>query len=290
MLIELSEFFQRDSVSRPSSCRSVVVDGQETSIRHWKDSVKELVNQYLLEYPNGVKRTYIYTHLPSYFRYNTMLAGLCNLCDEFGHSNFEKFASFLANVETASNVSMKEMRTKILQHQRFMKTQFPKQAERHSPCLELCMNNTFGSCTQPHDNVCLEASKLFDVGKDLRELLPNVASANECESLTKELDSMMNIYTQYAAHLLRTKHQGEYYKFIQDNLQPGEAIVIIGYKMKLELGVRTREIQRDWYGKWGISLHGFLVIAQVIDTIISFLQGKIGNNFISSSFIPLFSL
>ena len=139
VLMELSEFFQRDSVSRPSSCRSVVVDGQETPIRYWKDSVKELVNQYLLEYPNG---TYIYTHLPSYFRYNTMLAGLCNLCDEFGYSNFEKLASFLANVETATNVSMKEMRTKILQHQRYMKTQFPKQAERHSPCLELCMNCT----------------------------------------------------------------------------------------------------------------------------------------------------
>ena len=73
----------------------------------------------------------------------------------------------------------------------------------------------------------------------------------------------MNIHVQYAAHLLHTKHQGEYYKFIQDNLQPGEAIVIVDYKMKLELGVRTREVQRDWYGKRGISLHGFLVIAQV---------------------------
>ena len=33
--------------------------------------------------------------------------------------------------------------------------------------------------------------------------------------------------------------------------------------MKLELGKRTREIQRDWYGKRGISLHGFYVVAQV---------------------------
>lgn len=39
--------------------------------------------------------------------------------------------------------------------------------------------------------------------------------------------------------------------------------MIVDYKMKLELGVRTREVQRDWYGKRGISLHGFLVIAQV---------------------------
>ena len=263
VLMELSEFFQRDSVSRPSSCRSVVTDGQETPIRYWKDSVKELVNQYLLEYPNGVKRTYIYTHLPPYFRYNTMLAGLCNLCDEFGYANVEKFTSFLAEVETATTVSMKEMTSKVLQHQRYMKTQFANQAERHSPCLELCMNNAFASCTQPHDRCFPEASTLFNVRKDLQELLSNIPSASRQERLKKELDSLMNIHVQYAAHLLRTKHQGEYYKFIQDNLQPGETIVIVDYKMKLELGVRTREVQRDWYGKRGISLHGFLVIAQV---------------------------
>jgi len=33
--------------------------------------------------------------------------------------------------------------------------------------------------------------------------------------------------------------------------------------MKLELGIHTREIQRDWYEKRGISLHGFLMIAQM---------------------------
>ena len=33
--------------------------------------------------------------------------------------------------------------------------------------------------------------------------------------------------------------------------------------MKLELGMHAREIQRDCYGKNGISLHGFYVIAQI---------------------------
>ena len=41
---------------------------------------------------------------------------------------------------------------------------------------------------------------------------------------------------------------------------------VVDYKMKLEFNVRTREIQRDWYGKRGISLHGFLAIAQVSET------------------------
>ena len=63
----------------------------------------------------------------------------------------------------------------------------------------------------------------------------------------------MKVHEQYVAHLLRTKHQGGYHQFVLNNLQPGEALVIVDYKMKLELGVRTREIQRDWYEKRGIS-------------------------------------
>ena len=39
--------------------------------------------------------------------------------------------------------------------------------------------------------------------------------------------------------------------------------MVIDYKMKLELGKRVREIQRDWYGKRGISLHGCYVAAKV---------------------------
>ena len=39
--------------------------------------------------------------------------------------------------------------------------------------------------------------------------------------------------------------------------------MVIDNKMKLELSKRVREIQRDWYGKWGISLHGCYVVAQV---------------------------
>jgi len=45
-------------------------------------------------------------------------------------------------------------------------------------------------------------------------------------------------------------------------LKPGEAVVIIDYKMKIELGMHLREIQWDWYGKRGISLYGFFVVVQ----------------------------
>ena len=73
----------------------------------------------------------------------------------------------------------------------------------------------------------------------------------------------MNSHVLYVSHLLRTKHQADYHKFILNSLEPGDTVVIIEYKMKLELGVRLHECHRDRHGKRGISLHGVLVIAQV---------------------------
>lgn len=263
VLEELSEYFMRDDVSRPSSCRSILVDGQETPVRYWKDSIKNLVNQYLLEYPNGVKRTYIYSHLPPSFRSDTMLAGLCNLCDDHGHSNYDKMQTLLYDIERNAAISLKEEKAKVTKHQQFLKTQFRKIAERHSPCLELCMAHAFGSCTETHPNTCPDVVALAQVEEVVNVHIMQIADTSEQDRLKEELKEVMASNVLYIGHLLRTKHQGDYHKFVLNNLQPGEAVVIIDYKMKLELGVRLREIQRDWYGKRGISLHGLLAIAQV---------------------------
>ena len=138
VLEELTEFLHRDDVSRASSCRSVLVDGEETAVRYWQDTVKGLINQYLLEFPNGVKRTYIYTHLPTNFRMNTMLAGLCNICDDFGHSNFDELCTFIEELCSHSpgrngSALVKDVR----RYQTFVKTKFSKLSQRHSSCLEV---------------------------------------------------------------------------------------------------------------------------------------------------------
>ena len=96
---DLSDFFMRDDVSRPSSYRRVVVDGEETPVRYWKDSIKNLVNQYILVFPFGVKRTYIYSHLQPSFRSDSMFARLCNICDDYGHSNYDKLLSVMSEIE-----------------------------------------------------------------------------------------------------------------------------------------------------------------------------------------------
>lgn len=103
--------------------------------------------------------------------------------------------------------------------------------------------------------------------------LPSMMSVKHCHGqsndqaqrvkLEAKMADAVSTHWEYLGHLLRTKHQADYYQFVQKNLKPGECVVVVDYKMKLELGKRTREIQRDWYGKRGISLHGFYVVAQL---------------------------
>ncbi|KAJ7322046.1 hypothetical protein OS493_033209 [Desmophyllum pertusum] len=69
------------------------------------------------------------------------------------------------------------------------------------------------------------------------ELNSHYTSTKEQTRLSEKLKGLMQVHTQYVGNLLCTKHQGDYYKFVMDNLQPSEAVIIVDYKMKLELGV-----------------------------------------------------
>ena len=178
------------------------------------------------------------------------------------HSN-EKMECFLDDLQQTTSVSMKEAKAKVIENQQYLKTNFQKQAERHSPCLELCMSHAFGACTEQHPNVCSDFTGLLEVEKYVKDTLPRILDASEQKRIKEVLEDAITMHVQYTSHLLRTKHQAVYYKFILNNLQPGDAVVVVDYKMKLELGVRLRKNQRDWCGKRGISFHGFLVVAQV---------------------------
>lgn len=262
---ELTEFLHRDNVARASSCRSVLVDGEETAVRYWQDSIKNIVQQYCLECPNGVKRTYVYTHLPRNFRMNTMLAGLCNLCDDFGHSNFDALCSIAQDVSSlqGSTVDHAGVEKIFRGHQTFLKRKFSKSAERHSTCKELCMSHAFGSCPEEHPDHCGDITAFYDACETLSLALEQCSDQVERVKLEQKLADTVSTHGEYLGHLLRTKHQADYYQYVLKNLKPGECVVVVDYKMKLELGKRTREIQRDWYGKRGISLHGCYVVAQL---------------------------
>ena len=265
ILEELTEFLHREDVSRPSSCRSVLVQEEETAVRYWQDTVKGLVSQYLLEFPNGVKQAYIYTHLPVNFRMNTMLAGLCNLCDDFGHSNFDELCELITEVSSkCTGLNASTLIKDVRKYQRFLKTTFPKLAGKHSRCLEICLSHAFDSCSEQHDAMLAEFSLIYHVHGSLTQHIESLSNEDSSKADLKErLQDKLKVHFDYLDHLLRTKHQGEYYQLVQKKLKPGECVVVINYKMKLELGKRSREIQQDWYGKRGLSLHGCYVVAKL---------------------------
>ena len=95
---------------------------------------------------------------------NTMLAGFCDLCDDFGHSNFDKLCEPITEVSskcTSRNASalIKDVR----KYQRFLKTTFHKLEGKHSQCLELCLSHTFDSCSEQHDASIAESTLIYNV-------------------------------------------------------------------------------------------------------------------------------
>lgn len=127
-LDQLSEFLLRDDISRPSSCRSVVIHGEETPVRYWQSSIKEVIQQYLLEFPGGVKRSYIYAHIPKNFRSNTMLAGLCNLCEDYGYANFSSLKDLVQMVGADSpQYELSGTEKNITTLQRYLKTKLSRE-------------------------------------------------------------------------------------------------------------------------------------------------------------------
>jgi len=59
-----------------------------------------------------------------------VLAGLCNLCDDFGHSNFELLQLLLDNLKKAGIINAathSETVSASRQYQKYLKVEFPKE-------------------------------------------------------------------------------------------------------------------------------------------------------------------
>lgn len=148
---------------------------------------------------------------------------------------------------------------------------------RHSACAELCLDFALGQCSEEHNCYSTKMDVFHKIRKEVEEALEGISDLPRKALLSKSWQQIVAHHKEYLAHIVRTKQQGSYYRYVLANLCPGEIVVIIDYKMKVELGLRTRENQREWYGKRGISLHGFLVIAQVGSFWKIELSGQSGN-------------
>ena len=86
------------------------------------------------------------------------------------------------------------MKIKVLKHQSFMKTKFSNQSERHSACLELCMDHAFGSCMKVHDSSS-DGVGIYEVASSVKDLLSNLDTAQQ-RKLTEGRDSLLTVHKQ----------------------------------------------------------------------------------------------
>ena len=96
VLEKLTEFLYRYNVSRASSCR-----GSRYKVRRQRTGTGKTQFKTFWTCTRSsfqMKRTYIYTHLPTNFRMNTTLAGLSNICDDFGYSNLNELCTLIEGV------------------------------------------------------------------------------------------------------------------------------------------------------------------------------------------------
>ena len=164
---EFQNFITQDDISRPSSCRSVLVDGKETGVRYWLCDIKEVIQQYQLKFPGGLKRTYIYSHLPKNFRMNSMLAGLCSLCDDFGHSNFDSLELLLGNIREEGVISVSthsNFTGMSRQYQKFLKVQFPKEVRNRANYILLHADFILCIADRKSLHNCGSSNKITKVG------------------------------------------------------------------------------------------------------------------------------
>ena len=101
------------------------------------------------------------------------------------------------------------------------------------------MSYAFDSCTEDHKAMGAGFSTFCATNSSLLEKIESLSGNVTKTGLKLRLAELYNIHYDYLSHLLRTKHQGDYFKFVLKCLKPGECVTIIHYKIKLELRKRT---------------------------------------------------
>lgn len=73
------------------------------------------------------------------------------------------------------------------------------------------MNHALQSCTSSHTEDCPEFSAIYDIHKCLTAAIA-AAPPEKQQDYLNNLREIMNTFWEYIGHLLRTKHQGDYYR------------------------------------------------------------------------------
>ena len=73
------------------------------------------------------------------------------------------------------------------------------------------MQHAFDGCEQLHDQESPNCSEVYSIQKKVRTAIEKLPEATKKDHLM-QLDDFVSSYEEYLGHILRTKHQGEYYR------------------------------------------------------------------------------
>ena len=75
----------------------------------------------------------------------------------------------------------------------------------------------------------------------------------------RQIHAYQRDFLHYRSHLAQTEDEGLFDSNFYENLEMGEAVVIMDFKMKILSGM-FRQTQTDWYGQRGFSCLGVLIL------------------------------
>ena len=118
---------------------------------------------------------------------NTMLAGLCNLCNDFGHSNFDATCTLAQEISSLPGTNVDHAVRKDLRDlQTFLRRKFHKLLQRHSPRLELCMSHALVTCSEEHADTVQEIKLFYSECQVLEEALETSSCGVPVKAKSKE--------------------------------------------------------------------------------------------------------
>ena len=144
-----------------------------------------------------------------------MLAGLCNICDEHGHGNFEKLKQL---VEEVGRKSTEIVASNVNKELRYLKNRFKKEAEVHSSCLELCLSFAFGSCSKEYPHTTSQLDSFYCTINGIQDAISQMEPVDQAD-LEKQLAECFQISSCSWAIFCGQKHQASYYQFVVNNLK-----------------------------------------------------------------------
>ena len=173
------------------------------------------------------------------FRTMAEKAGLCNICTELGAENFIKLDQLLTRLgETLRSKNKTDKTPELISKAKSLKgyllSEFQANLKTHSECATHCASLWLsddapcGNITQ-HQETCHSCLQIFHLITDMKAV-SNQLNDPEVEEEITQIEQNLN---NYIAHIIRGKYQREQFLIDINNLDPGKAIMVADYMMKL---------------------------------------------------------